>query len=107
MRRSALGHSAVGRARYAKSMLLAGAALLLGALPLVATASPTPPPNCLILLPSGMATLQTQNLASNCTDNWQCAQIDDGDTSYVYSADTTALGPRTDLYALDNPGARS
>ncbi len=69
--------------------------------------SPTPTttmvPVCISLAPSGLlGSVQSQNLQAGCTSNWQCALMNDGDTTYVYSSPTGAIGPRTDLYAIDD-----
>ena len=62
--------------------------------------------SCLTLSISGPGSVQTQNLAAGCSENWQCVQTNDGDTSYVFSTDTTVLGPRTDLYAVEDTAVR-
>lgn len=66
------------------------------------TATPTPAPVCTRLSPNGFGSVQTQNAPSGCSQSWQCAQTDDGDTSYVFSTQTAGTGPRSDLYALDD-----
>jgi hypothetical protein len=63
---------------------------------------PTASPNCLVIAPSGLATVQTQNTPVGCAVNWQCARSIDGDGSYVFSLQTGGSGSRTDLYALDD-----
>lgn len=66
------------------------------------TSTPLPLPTCLIIRPNGLGSFQTQNLATGCVDNWQCAQSEDGDASYVSSPPSVPLGPRTDVYALED-----
>jgi hypothetical protein len=66
------------------------------------TPTPTTPPVCLRLDPNGLGTVQVQNVAAGCSQNWQCEPTDDGDASYVYSSPTGSTGPRSDLYALDD-----
>ena len=66
------------------------------------TVMPTAPPVCTRLNPSGFGSVQGQNVAVGCSQSWQCAQTDDGDTSYVYSPQTAGTGPRSDLYALED-----
>ncbi len=71
-----------------------------------ATATPTTPPMCTRLAPSGWGSAQSQNMLAGCSENWQCAQTDDSDTSYVYSPQTGGTGPRSDLYGLDDTTAQ-
>src|ERR1019366_4761081 len=44
---------------------------------------------------------QTQNTPQGYSQNWQCAQSDDGDVSFVFAASNVL--PDTDTYAITAP----
>jgi hypothetical protein len=63
------------------------------------TPTPTPSPVCTRLVPNGAGAF-TQNQRFGCAANWQCAQSNDTDTSYVFATTGTPI----DTYAIGSPG---